>query len=157
MSLFFLRYSTFISRSRQPLLPPWLSSARQRKLIWPHESPVQPYHPPLSSPSSSRGPNCYVGTRFDLSRRCRQPLINVQEQLYCYIHRSSWRNARDSEESRWLFLSVLEQPSGKIPEDSRFLCDNIERTFDRGLFQIRYISLRTIIHKIIAIKYKLFL
>lgn len=74
--------------------------------------------------------NCYVGPRFDLSRRCRQPLINVQEQLYCYVHRSSWRNARDSEESRWLFLSVLEQTSGKILEDSQFPYDNIERYFD---------------------------
>lgn len=92
----FFRYSAFISRSWRSLLPtllPSLFSTRQRKLIWPHESPVQPCPPPSPSSLLSRYPRCYVRPRLDLSRRCQQPLINVQEQPYCYVHRSSQRNA----------------------------------------------------------------
>lgn len=95
---------------------PSLSSARQRKLIWPHESPVQPCPspPPPPFPLSSRCPNCCVRPRLDLSRRCQQSLINVQEQPYCYVHRSSRRNVGDSSESRWLFLASLNEHQVEI-------------------------------------------
>lgn len=117
--VFFSRYSASISRSRRSLrstILPSLSSARQRKLIWPHESPVQPCPPPfpyILLPLFPVLAAAVPGLGFDLSRRCRQPLINIQEQPFCYVHRSSWWSAGDSSESRWLFLNVLERTSGR--------------------------------------------
>jgi len=148
MSSFFSLLDIHLKISWQLLLPtllPSLSFARQRKLIWPHESPVQPCSPPLPLPS--RCLSCCVRPWFDLSRRCQQPLINVQKQPYCYVHRSSQRNAEDSSESRWLFLASLNEHQVEISRILRPFAMISKEISIWEIPQMEYIFARIIICK----------
>jgi len=64
--------------------------------------------------------SCRASPRFDLSRCCQQPLINVREQPTATSIAQPSRTEEVPLESRWLFLSGL-GASGRNPEDSSFL------------------------------------
>lgn len=103
--------------------------------------------PSSSHPLSSRCPSCCVRLWLDLSRRCQQPLINVQEQPYCCVHRSSRRNAGDSSESRWLFLASLNEHQVEISRILRPFAMISREVSIWELPQMEYIFLRIIICK----------
>lgn len=103
--------------------------------------------PSSSYPLPSRCPSCYVKPRLDLSRRCQQPLINVQEQPYCYVHRSSRWNAGDSSESRWLFLASLNEHQVEISRILRPFAMISREVSIWELPQMEYIFSRIIICK----------